>query len=316
MPPDDGASRGPPPVRQRHRRPGTLLRSRAPALARSPHPGPPLRRAQHAALPGGVARRSPVARRRHRRDDGHADRPRRHLPQAAAALPASRAALEDPGRLAGEPDHAGRQRRSLLLSTRRWRETMGPSMAAFTSLGVREIRAGDRTGQHPAPGGHAGALLPSSASRHHQAPPSPASPATVSGPPPVILSYRVWQELFDRQPRRDRSCLLDRRRRPHTVIGVMPERFWFSDMDSPIWTALDPRTLAPDAQRRRRRAARRRYDARHARRPAPERPGRLRAAPARRPATARRCGRPDSKARRSATRCPSSCPTCSARRSC
>ena len=27
---------------------------------------------------------------------------------------------------------------------------------------------------------------------------------------------------------------------PHTVVGVMPERFWFSSMDFPIWTTLDP----------------------------------------------------------------------------
>ena len=79
-----GAGRGAPALRQRHLGPGALLRGEAPALARSPDPGPSLRRAQHAALPGRVARRRPVARRRNRRHDGHTDHPRRHLPQATA----------------------------------------------------------------------------------------------------------------------------------------------------------------------------------------------------------------------------------------
>jgi putative ABC transport system permease protein len=33
---------------------------------------------------------------------------------------------------------------------------------------------------------------------------------------------------------------------PYVVAGVMPERFWFSSMDSPIWTPLDPIALRSD----------------------------------------------------------------------
>ena len=63
----------------------------------------------------------------------------------------------------------------------------------------------------------------------------------------MILSHRVWQELFDqRTDAIGRVFWIDDE--AHTIIGVMPERFWFSDMDSPIWTTLDPRTLAPDAR--------------------------------------------------------------------
>ena len=128
----------------------------------------------------------------------------------------------------------------------RWRETMGLSMAAFTSLGVREIRTGDRTANVSLR-----AVTPELFSILGVAPSTgasfSASPATVSGPPPVILSYRVWQELFDQNPDAiGRVFWIDDE--AHTVIGVMPERFWFSDMDSPIWTALEPRTLAPDAR--------------------------------------------------------------------
>ncbi len=58
------------------------------------------------------------------------------------------------------------------------------------------------------------------------------------GDPPAILSAGVWFNLF--QMRDDvvgTSILIDGR--PHTVIGVMPRRFWFESMDGPVWTRLD-----------------------------------------------------------------------------
>ena len=62
---------------------------------------------------------------------------------------------------------------------------------------------------------------------------------------PAMLSHRVWQQLFDgRSDVVGRTFWIDNQ--PHTVIGVMPERFWFSTMSSPIWTILDPRSLAAD----------------------------------------------------------------------
>ena len=128
----------------------------------------------------------------------------------------------------------------------RWRETIGPSMAAYTSLGVRQIRTGDRTASVPTR-----AVTPElfgilGVTPSHGASFS-ASATTVSGPPPVILSHRVWHELFDQNADAiGRVLSIDDE--AHTVIGVMPERFWFWDMDSPIWIALDPRTLPPDAR--------------------------------------------------------------------
>ena len=64
-------------------------------------------------------------------------------------------------------------------------------------------------------------------------------------PASVVLSYRAWQRLFD-----SRSDIVGRTLwvadRSYTVIGVMPERFWFGDMDAPVWTALDTAALAPE----------------------------------------------------------------------
>ncbi len=111
-------------------------------------------------------------------------------------------------------------------------------MAAYTSLGAREIRTGDRTASVPLR-----AVTPELFGVLGVAPSLgasfSASATTVSGPPPVILSHRVWQELFDqRTDAIGRVFWIDDE--AHTVIGVMPERFWFSDMDSPIWTRSIP----------------------------------------------------------------------------
>jgi len=55
----------------------------------------------------------------------------------------------------------------------------------------------------------------------------------------------VWQTLFDARIDAIGSAIwIDNQ--PYTVVGVMPERFWFSSMDSPIWTPLDASALASD----------------------------------------------------------------------
>ena len=61
----------------------------------------------------------------------------------------------------------------------------------------------------------------------------------------AILSHRVWQQLFDgQQDVVGRLFWIDNR--PFTVVGVMPERFWYANMNSPIWIALDPRRFTAD----------------------------------------------------------------------
>jgi predicted permease len=64
-----------------------------------------------------------------------------------------------------------------------------------------------------------------------------------SGGAPAILSYRVWQRVFDeRADVIGRTIWIDEQ--PHVIVGVMPERFWFANTNSPIWTELDVRSLA------------------------------------------------------------------------
>ena len=55
---------------------------------------------------------------------------------------------------------------------------------------------------------------------------------------PAMLSAGVWSNLF--QNRSDvvgQSILIDDT--PHTIVGVMPRRFWFGAMDGPVWTRLE-----------------------------------------------------------------------------
>ena len=58
----------------------------------------------------------------------------------------------------------------------------------------------------------------------------------------AILSYRLWQDWFE--GRRDvlgATLWIDNQ--AHTVIGVMPQRFWFSELSNPVWTQLEPDRL-------------------------------------------------------------------------
>ena len=66
-------------------------------------------------------------------------------------------------------------------------------------------------------------------------------------PRTAVLSYRVWQYLLGAAPDAiGRVIWIDNQ--PHTVIGVMPDRFWFSSMNSAIWTPLDPAALPADSR--------------------------------------------------------------------
>ena len=68
---------------------------------------------------------------------------------------------------------------------------------------------------------------------------------TDQGAVPAVLSYRVWEQLFDKRPDvLGRAFWIDDK--PHAVVAVMPERFWLTDMSSPIWRPLDLRTIAPE----------------------------------------------------------------------
>jgi predicted permease len=71
------------------------------------------------------------------------------------------------------------------------------------------------------------------------------SPSLASaGPAPIVLSHRAWQNVFAGRPDvLGAVAWIDNN--PHAVAGVMPERFWFSSIDGPIWTMVQADAL-PD----------------------------------------------------------------------
>ena len=126
-----------------------------------------------------------------------------------------------------------------------WRETIGPSMAAWMSLGEREVRAADRLESISVR-----AVTPELFQILGVSPTLGLSFSSLGSQRDdarqAILSYRAWDRLFDKRVDVIGQVFwIDDQ--PHTVVGVMPERFWFADWDSPVWTVLDPRTLPADA---------------------------------------------------------------------
>jgi hypothetical protein len=58
--------------------------------------------------------------------------------------------------------------------------------------------------------------------------------AATDGDPVVIVSHRTWQtRLASRSPAIGRAIHLNGR--THTVIGVMPEPFWFESREIDVW---------------------------------------------------------------------------------
>jgi putative ABC transport system permease protein len=125
-----------------------------------------------------------------------------------------------------------------------WSGTSSYPMAAALSLGSRDLRTGDRTGLAPVravtPDFFAVLGVNLALGRGFS-----SAASERAGPLPAVLSYRLWQTLFDaRSDVVGQTIWIDER--PHTVIGVLPARFWFSEMTSPIWTRLDASTLTAD----------------------------------------------------------------------
>ena len=126
-----------------------------------------------------------------------------------------------------------------------WRDTLGDGIAAAAqSRGVRDIRAGDRTEAASVRAVSPNLFATLGVSLVMGEAPS-AAVRDRSGAPPAVLSHRIWRRLFDADPTvLGRVVWIDEQ--PHTIVGVLPQRFWFSEMGAPIWTALDERTLAAD----------------------------------------------------------------------
>ena len=69
--------------------------------------------------------------------------------------------------------------------------------------------------------------------------------ARAAGYREAVLSRRLWQTLFDDRPEAIGSTIWIENE-AYVVVGVMPQRFWFTAMNSPIWTPMDRSRLSPD----------------------------------------------------------------------
>jgi len=73
-----------------------------------------------------------------------------------------------------------------------------------------------------------------------------SSTPSAAGSSEVVLSHRIWQNLFDgRSDAVGREVWIDGQ--PHTVVGVLPPRFWFKTTDSLIWVCAGPQAIAQAA---------------------------------------------------------------------
>ena len=121
----------------------------------------------------------------------------------------------------------------------RWRSAMGPSMgAAAAQEGVSDVRLPDRI--EPT------RIRAVTADLFTVLGVAPEIGRTFSsrstGDPQAILSYRLWQDWFAGRPDAIGATIWINNQ-PHTVTGVMPRRFWFSEMNDPVWTLLEPQRL-------------------------------------------------------------------------
>jgi putative ABC transport system permease protein len=124
-----------------------------------------------------------------------------------------------------------------------WRDAFGRDVAAASAARPREARTEDRTETVPVR-----AVTPEFFTVLGVAPALGGLPSASPGagvPPAAVLSHRAWERLFDaRADALGRVVWIDNQ--PYTVAGVLPPRFWFSEMNSPIWTVLDRQAVPPD----------------------------------------------------------------------
>jgi putative ABC transport system permease protein len=118
-----------------------------------------------------------------------------------------------------------------------WRDTLGSAVAAATpSRGTKDVRTADRTDTISVRAGSSSffAVLGVAPAVGRLFTESSSDAAAAE----AVLTHRLWQRLFDGRPDVVGATVwIDNQ--PLTVIGVLPARFWFSDMSSPIWVRLD-----------------------------------------------------------------------------
>ena len=124
-----------------------------------------------------------------------------------------------------------------------WRDALGDAAvaAATPGRGTRDVRTFDRTetvSVRAASPGFFTVLGVAPALGRAFADPGAAE---------AVLTDRLWQRLFDRRADVVGGTIwIDNQ--PYTIVGVLPPRFWFSDMSSPIWVPLDRRVEASDEE--------------------------------------------------------------------
>src|SRR5262249_7271533 len=112
---------------------------------------------------------------------------------------------------------------------------LGPSAiaAARPSLGVRDIRTGDRT--------ESVLVRAATAESFEVLGIQPAAGRTFEGTgerAPAMLSDRLWRQWFDgRADAIGQTIWIENA--PHVIVGVLPQRFWLSDMQPAVWTVID-----------------------------------------------------------------------------
>jgi putative ABC transport system permease protein len=126
---------------------------------------------------------------------------------------------------------------------RAWHAALGEQLAGSAAEVVREVRTADRTVTMPTRAVTA-SLFPVLGVQPIVGRTLPA-PVAAGAPAPVVLSHGAWRELFDGRPECvGRPLWIDNQ--PFVVSGVMPERFWYGETNSPIWTVLDVERLSDE----------------------------------------------------------------------
>jgi predicted permease len=119
-----------------------------------------------------------------------------------------------------------------------WRDARLPSTIAASTPGrIHELRTGQRVEATPVravtPEFFAVLGVDAALGRTLS-----TATAAARGMTAAVLSDRLWERLFDRRPDALGATIwIDNQ--PHVVAGVLPEKFWFSTMDSPVWVPLE-----------------------------------------------------------------------------
>jgi putative ABC transport system permease protein len=126
-----------------------------------------------------------------------------------------------------------------------WKALLGASAAAATTSGApSDVRTAGRTRTIPVRGVSSGLFVLLGVDAEIGST-TAFDRAADRGEPSAVLSFGVWEQMFDRRPDViGQTIWMDNQ--PHTVVAVMPQRFWLTDMNSPIWRPLDLRALAPE----------------------------------------------------------------------